>query len=34
LLGRIFSVWNMVAYGAGIAFGMLLDRFAARMRAG
>ncbi|MDP1585145.1 MAG: DUF2809 domain-containing protein [Bradyrhizobium sp.] len=26
LLGRIFSVWNMVAYGVGIAIGMLLDR--------
>jgi hypothetical protein len=26
LLGRIFSLWNMLAYGAGIALGMLLDR--------
>jgi hypothetical protein len=26
LLGRIFSPWNMLAYGAGIIFGMLLDR--------
>jgi hypothetical protein len=26
LLGRIFSVWNMAAYGVGIAIGMLLDR--------
>jgi hypothetical protein len=26
LLGRIFSLWNIVAYGAGILFGMLLDR--------
>ena len=26
LLGRIFSVWNMVAYGIGIAIGVLLDR--------
>ena len=26
LLGRIFSPWNMLAYGAGIALGMLLDR--------
>ena len=26
LLGRIFSVWNMVAYGAGIAIGVWLDR--------
>jgi Protein of unknown function (DUF2809) len=27
LLGRIFSPWNMLAYGVGIIFGMLLDRF-------
>jgi hypothetical protein len=27
LLGRIFSPWNMLAYGAGIVLGMLLDRF-------
>jgi hypothetical protein len=26
LLGRVFSPWNMLAYGFGIAFGMLLDR--------
>lgn len=26
LLGRIFSLWNMVAYGAGIGLGLLLDR--------
>ncbi len=26
LLGRIFSMWNMLAYGAGIAIGVLLDR--------
>src|SRR3990170_2713309 len=26
LLGRIFSVWNMAAYGVGITIGMLLDR--------
>ena len=26
LLGSIFSLWNMLAYGAGIALGMLLDR--------
>jgi hypothetical protein len=26
LLGRIFSPWNMLAYGVGIIFGMLLDR--------
>jgi hypothetical protein len=28
LLGRIFSPWNVLAYGVGIIFGMLLDRFA------
>jgi hypothetical protein len=28
LLGRVFSPWNMLAYGVGIALGMLLDRFA------
>ena len=32
LLGRIFSVWNMVAYGAGIGLGLLLDRSAASVR--
>jgi hypothetical protein len=26
LLGRVFSPWNMVAYGFGIGAGMLLDR--------
>lgn len=26
LLGRIFSPWNMLAYGAGIVLGVLLDR--------
>ena len=26
LLGRIFSVWNIVAYAAGIALGVALDR--------
>lgn len=26
LLGRVFSVWNMVAYGVGIAIGVWLDR--------
>jgi hypothetical protein len=25
LLGRVFSPWNMVAYGGGIAFGAALD---------
>jgi len=29
LLGRIFSLWNLVAYAAGIGFGVWLDRFAA-----
>lgn len=28
LLGRIFSPWNMLAYGGGIVLGALLDRFA------
>ncbi len=28
LLGRIFSPWNMLAYGAGIVLGLLLDRMA------
>ncbi len=27
LLGRVFSLWNIVAYGAGILLGMALDRF-------
>jgi hypothetical protein len=26
LLGRVFSFWNMLAYGAGILLGMVLDR--------
>ena len=26
LLGRVFSPWNMLAYGVGIVLGMLLDR--------
>jgi hypothetical protein len=30
LLGRIFSPWNMLAYGAGIVLGVLLDRWAIR----
>lgn len=29
LLGRVFSLWNIVAYGAGILLGMALDRFGA-----
>jgi hypothetical protein len=28
LLGRIFSAWDLLAYGVGIALGMLLDRLA------
>ena len=28
LLGRIFSVWDMLAYGAGIIFAIGLDRLA------
>jgi uncharacterized protein DUF2809 len=27
LLGRIFSLWNMLAYACGIVSGMLIDRF-------
>ena len=34
LLGRVFSVWNMVAYGVGIGLGMLLDRLAMSARPG
>ena len=30
LLGRIFSVWNMVAYGVGIALGCSVDHLAIR----
>jgi hypothetical protein len=29
LLGRIFSLWDMLAYGIGIILGMRLDRFGA-----
>ena len=29
LLGRIFSLWNSVAYAVGIAFGVWIDRLAA-----
>ena len=28
LLGRIFSVWNMLAYGVGIGLGLIFDRLA------
>ena len=27
LLGRVFSPWDMLAYGVGIVLAMLLDRF-------
>jgi hypothetical protein len=27
LLGRVFSPWDVLAYGVRIALGMLLDRF-------
>jgi uncharacterized protein DUF2809 len=30
LLGRVFSLWNMLAYGVGIGLGVLLDRFSRR----
>ena len=38
LLGRIFSPWNMLAYGVGVALAVWLDRytasiFGARLRA-
>lgn len=32
LLGRIFSLWNLVAYAVGIAFGVWIDRLAALRR--
>jgi len=32
LLGRIFSAWNVLAYGAGIVLAMALDRFGWRQR--
>jgi Protein of unknown function (DUF2809) len=34
LLGRIFSGWNMLAYGVGIGLGVMLDRFAMSVRTG
>ncbi|OAF08621.1 DUF2809 domain-containing protein [Bradyrhizobium neotropicale] len=34
LLGRIFSLWNLVAYAAGIAVGVWLDRLVALRRVG
>jgi hypothetical protein len=33
LLGRIFSAWNMLAYGVGIGLGVLLDRLVVQARA-
>ena len=30
LLGRIFSAWDILAYGAGIGLGMGLDRLVAK----
>ncbi|MDH2354947.1 DUF2809 domain-containing protein [Bradyrhizobium sp. SSUT18] len=32
LLGRIFSLWNLVAYAIGIVFGVWIDRLAAMRR--
>ena len=32
LLGRIFSLWNVVAYAAGIGFGAWIDRLVAQRR--
>lgn len=34
LLGRIFSLWNLVAYAAGIAFGVWIDRLTVGRRVG
>ena len=34
LLGRIFSAWNMLAYGVGIGSGVMIDRLAMSARAG
>jgi hypothetical protein len=33
LIGRVFSPWNMLAYGAGIVVAVWIDRFAARVSA-
>lgn len=33
-LGRIFSLWNLVAYAIGIAFGVWVDRLAEMRRVG
>jgi hypothetical protein len=32
LLGRIFSLWNLVAYATGIAFGVWIDHLGAVRR--
>lgn len=32
LLGRIFSLWNIVAYAAGILLGVALDQVGSRSR--
>jgi|ERR1700676_3733805 hypothetical protein len=32
LLGRVFSPWNMLAYGVGIVLAMWLDRYAVPAR--
>ncbi|MBR0870524.1 DUF2809 domain-containing protein [Bradyrhizobium tropiciagri] len=32
LLGRIFSLWNMVAYAAGIVLAVAIDRLATSLR--
>lgn len=34
LLGRIFSAWDIVAYGVGILLAMALDRLVARLSSG
>ncbi|MCK1711918.1 MULTISPECIES: DUF2809 domain-containing protein [unclassified Bradyrhizobium] len=34
LLGRIFSLWNLVAYAIGIVFGVWIDRLGALRRVG
>jgi len=33
LLGRIFSIWDMLAYGVGILLALLLDRLTIRTTA-
>ncbi|WP_275200075.1 DUF2809 domain-containing protein [Bradyrhizobium sp. CSA207] len=34
LMGRIFSLWNLVAYAIGIVFGVWIDRLGALRRVG